>query len=214
MNTASRVKELINKLGTTQRKFAEELGISAPRLNNYLSGSREIPQDILIKIGKITSCELSWLLTGDGPMFQELQPINIGSGEFVRLPVSARIAAGHPIEALDEEPEEWIRVSRDLLSLPPPYYVFKVEGDSMAPFILEGDYVVLSRNWQGVHLQGKICGFRTWDGITLKKLMLQSKGKVAWLMPINHSKYEPVAYSKDTEDLSMLGVLVVLIRKF
>lgn len=214
MNTASRVKELINKLGTTQRKFAEELGISAPRLNNYLSGSREIPQDILIKIGKITSCELSWLLTGDGPMFQELQPINIGSGEFVRLPVSAKIAAGHPIEALDEEPEEWIRVSRDLLSLPPPYYVFKVEGDSMAPFILEGDYVVLSRNWHGVHLQGKICGFRTWDGITLKKLMLQSKGKVAWLMPINHSKYEPVAYSKDTEDLSMLGVLVVLIRKF
>lgn len=214
MNTSDRVKLLINKQNLTQKKFAETIGISPARLNNYLAGLSKIPQDILVLISEKYQCSLTWLITGDGPMFQELQPINIRSGEFVRLPVSARIAAGRPIEALDEEPEEWIRVSRDILSLPPPYYVFKVEGDSMAPFILEGDYVVLSRNWQGVPLQGKICGFRTWEGITLKKLMLQSKGKVAWLIPINHSKYEPVAYSKDTEDLSMLGVLVVLIRKF
>ena len=214
MSIGKRIKEIRFSKKINQVDLSRLVGATQAAISRYESDQQYPGGEFLSKLAEVMCVNINWLLTGDGPMFQELQPINIGSGEFVRLPVSAKIAAGHPIEALDEEPEEWIRVSRDLLSLPPPYYVFKVEGDSMAPFILEGDYVVLSRNWHGVHLQGKICGFRTWDGITLKKLMLQSKGKVAWLMPINHSKYEPVAYSKDTEDLSMLGVLVVLIRKF
>ena len=83
----------------------------------------------------------------------------------------------------------------------------------MSPFIMDGDIVILSRDWRGLKLHNRICGFRTPDGITLKKLVLQATQMTAWLMPLNHG-YDPVPYNKDTEELVMFGILVLLIRKY
>lgn len=215
MTTNERVKLLITKTNLSQKKFAQSLRISPSRLHNYLSGIRDIPQDILVKIVKLTGCEYKWLLTGEGSMFQKTELVELKDTDFIRLPVIANIAAGSPLEVYEDyEPLEYIDVPVSMLTLPPPYFVFQVEGDSMSPEIQPGDYVILSQDWRGIKLDGRICGFRTPDGITLKKVKYQPQGQITWLIPLNHLKYDPVPYTSDTDDLVLFGVMITLIRKF
>jgi len=209
-----RIKEIREKKKLSQVRFAKALGLTPASISNYESGKRLPDYASINALSDVYNVNTNWLLTGEGSMFKEPEYLELRDHEFLHLPVVAHIAAGLPIEVVEDEPLEWIDVPRTVLSLPPPYIAFKVEGDSMEPLILEGDYVIMSRDWRGERLHGRICGFRTAEGITLKKLMLQPKQKTAWLMPINHGKYEPVAYNKDTEDFYMFGVLVALIRKF
>ena len=214
MSVADRVKLLISKQNQTQKKFAETIGISPARLNNYLAGISKIPQDILIRISERYNCGLTWLLTGEGDMFNIVRAREAAPEKFISLPVVSSIAAGCPMEAyLDDEPAEFVQVPLSLLHLPPPYFAFRVEGESMTPFILDGDIVILSQDWRGIELNDRICGFRTHDGITLKKMVIQKRQKTTWLMPLNHG-YSPVPYNKDTEDLVMFGVLVISIRQY
>lgn len=214
MDVQSRVKSLIGSQKLTQKKFAESIGISPPRLNNYLAGLYNIPQDILIKIADKYNCSLTWLLTGEGPMYNNVsarphEPL-------IRIDVEASIAAGPPLEVIvdPDEPKEQLYVPASLLFLPPPYYAFRVEGDSMSPSLEEGDYVILSRDWREIDVNGRIVGFNTPDGITLKKMVLQPRQKKGWLFPINHQRYDPVEYTKDTPEIIMIGVLILSIRKY
>lgn len=212
MSTNARAKLLITKMNLSQKKFAESLGISAPRLHNYLSGIREIPLEILVRIVELTGCEYKWLLTGTGDMFNRVRK-HEASPLFIDIPVVSSIAAGSPIQVYEDEPLEILQIPATILPLPPPYFAFKVEGESMSPFILDGDIVILSRDWRGLKLNNRICGFRTHDGITLKKMVIQPRQKTTWLMPLNHS-YEPIPYNKDTEDLILFGILCLSIRKY
>lgn len=216
MNTNERAKSLITKVDMSQKDFASRLGISAPRLHNYLSGIREIPQDILVKIVELTGCEYKWLLTGEGEMFNNVRAREAALSKFIRLPVVGDIAAGFPTEVVPDEPSEFIEVSTTLLTLPPPYFVFRVDGESMLPVIHPGDYVVLSNGIVGFknnHLNGKICAFRTADGITLKQFVLDPRTRTTWLWPIN-SSFNPIPFTKDNPDLTLIGVLVLSIRKY
>jgi len=214
MDTPDRVKLLINRYMLTQKKFAESIDISPARLNNYLSKISNMPQDILVRISNKYNINLNWLLTGEGSMFREAELVELKDKDFIRLPVVANIAAGTPLEVFeDQSPSEYIDVPKSMLNLPPPYFVFKVDGDSMAPDIQPGDYVILSQDWRGIELDGRICGFRTSEGITLKKVKFQPKEKITWLIPLNH-KYDPIPYTGDTDDLILFGVMITLIRKF
>jgi len=214
MDVPSRVKSLISSQMLTQRKFADSIGISPARLNNYLAGLSKVPQDILIKIAEIYNCSLTWLLTGEGDMYKN--KVSVRPHEpLIKIDVEAAIACGPAIEVVidPDEPKEQLYIPASLLSLPPPYYAFRVAGDSMSPTLEEGDYVILSRDWRNIDINGRIVGFYTPDGILLKKMVLQPRQKKGWLFPINHQQYEPVEYTKDTPEISMIGVLILSIRK-
>lgn len=217
MTSADRVKLLINRQNQTQKKFAAKVGISPARLNNYLAGISKIPQDILVKISELYECSLTWLLTGEGEMYNNVRAREGVLTKFIRLPVVGDIAAGFPTEVVEDEPKEFIEVSAALLQdQPPPYYVFTVDGESMLPVIHPGDYVIISNGAVGFknnHLKGKICAFRTPDGITLKQFVLDPRTRTTWLWPIN-SSFNPVPFKADNPDLTLIGVLVLSIRKY
>ncbi|MCB1026128.1 MAG: helix-turn-helix domain-containing protein [Acidobacteria bacterium] len=53
--------------GATNQEIADVLGVSAPAVQNYVSG--RVPDgDKLRTIAAVTKCDLHWLLTGDGDM--------------------------------------------------------------------------------------------------------------------------------------------------
>lgn len=213
MDVAKRVKSLIGRQNLTQKKFAESIGISPARLNNYLTGIAKVPQDILVKISEEYNCSLTWLITGEGEMYN-LPTIKDGYlTKTLHLPILGDIAAGFPAEPIEPDQVEYLDVSTTALSMPPPYYVFTVDGESMLPVIYPGDIVVISGTWKGMELDGRICAFRTADGITLKQYVLDVKQKTTWLFPIN-SRFHPVAYNKDTPDLTLVGVLTLLVRYY
>lgn len=213
---ADRLKALRSELSVTQKKFAELLSCSQGKVSDYESGKLSVSNSDLSIIANSYNVNLNWLITGEGEMFNNVRAREGALSKFIRLPVVGDIAAGFPIEVVQDEPTEFIEVSTTLLTLPPPYYVFKVDGESMLPVIHPGDYVVLSNGIVGFknnHLNGKICAFRTPDGITLKQFVLDPRTRTTWLWPIN-SSFNPIPFTKDNPDLTLIGVLVLSIRKY
>lgn len=75
----------------------------------------------------------------------EVIPTKVNWVEALELPLVGLIAAGEPIEAIEDK--ESISVPRDLVRDDANSYVLKVKGDSMIEDgILEGDYVIVERN--------------------------------------------------------------------
>jgi SOS-response transcriptional repressor LexA len=200
-------------MGLTQVQFSKKIGTSQNVYTRYETGKLELPDHLKGSLHQI-GVNLNWLLTGSGPMFQELQQVDASFlGDTISVPIVGEIAAGQPAEEFFEEPYSLLDLPRALLSFAPPYIVFRVAGDSMAPHVLPGDLVVCSQDWREVDTSGKIMAFRCEDGITLKKLVEDYKRKVTMLVPLN-SHYEPMIYSEGDPDIVMIGILDLCIRKY
>mgnify|MGYP000911678405 CR=1 FL=1 len=212
MSISLRIKELRQQKKLNQVQFSKHLGVSQASVSQYESGSRTPDSSFLAKVCETYQVNLNWLLTGSGDMFNSTRARE-ADPHLIDIPVASSIAAGSPIQVYEDEPLEILQIPAAILPLPPPYFAFRVEGESMAPFILDGDIVILSRDWRGLKLNNRICGFRTQDGITLKKMVIQPKQKTTWLMPLNHT-YEPIPYNRDTEDLIFFGVLCLSLRYY
>jgi SOS-response transcriptional repressor LexA len=215
MDMRKRLTDLLLALKLKKYKFAESIGVSSGNVSDWFNKPNSKPSaDVLSRICEVYGVNLNWLLTGSGPMFQELQQID-GSflGDTISVPIVGEIAAGEPAELIYEEPWRVVDLPRGLLSFAPPYVVFRVSGDSMAPFVLPGDLVVCSEDWREVNTNGKIMAFRCEDGITLKKLVEDIKRKVTMLVPLN-SHYEPMIYIEGDPDIVMVGILDLCIRRY
>jgi len=209
------LNELLSSLSLSKKKFAEQLNLSQGNVSDWFNRPGYRPSiDALKRISETYNVNLNWLITGEGDMFNNDRARETAFTKFLRLPVVGDIAAGRPIEIVESEPSEYIEVSTSLLTLPPPYYVFRVDGESMLPVILPGDYVIISTEVNCLKsLHQRICAFRTSDGVTLKQYVLDPRHKTSWLFPIN-SSFNPIPFNKNTEDCVLIGVLVLSIRKY
>lgn len=209
--------ELLDTLNLSKKKFAETIGASQGNVSDWFNKPNARPSiDALKRISDTHNVNLNWLITGEGEMFNNVRAREAALSKFIRLPVVGDIAAGFPTEVVQDIPSEYIEVSSAFLTLPPPYYVFTVNGESMLPVIHPGDYVIISNGVVGFknsHLNGRICAFRTADGITLKQYVLDRKHKTIWLFPIN-SAFSPIPFNEYTETCTLIGVLVLSIRKY
>ncbi len=210
---SERLLSIRKHMGLTQVQFSKKIGTSQNVYTRYETGKLDLPDTLKSSLHHI-GVNLNWLLTGSGPMFQELQQVDASFlGDTISVPIVGEIAAGEPAEEIYEEPWKVVDLPRGLLSFAPPYMVFRVSGDSMSPFVLPGDLVVCSRDWREVDVCGKIMAFRCEDGITLKKLVEDYKRKVTMLVPLN-SHYEPMIYTEGDADIVMIGILDLCIRRY
>ncbi|MFA7542763.1 MAG: S24 family peptidase [Candidatus Cloacimonadaceae bacterium] len=209
-----RIKELRKSLKLSQVKLADKIGVSSASISYYESGGRSPDSAFLSKLCSVFGVNLNWLLTGSGPMFQELELIDPGFlGDTISIPVVGEIAAGYPAEMLYDTPYHHLDIPVSLLSFGPPYIIFRVRGESMAPQVLPGDLVICSEDWRNIDTNGKIMAFRCPDGITLKKLIDDHRHKTTLLVPLN-SGYEPSIYTEDDPEIQMIGILDLCIRKY
>lgn len=213
MSISQRIKQLRRLKNKSQVEFSREIGASQTAISNYESGEREPNSEFLKKLVVAYDVNLSWLLTGEGSMFQEVRQIDTAMlTRTIPIPFVGEIAAGMPSEALFEEPFPMIDVPASLLSYPPPYILFRVAGNSMAPLMMPGDLVICSEDWRGVDIDGKSMAFRTPDGITIKKLREDYARKTTWLIPINN-EYAPIPYCEDDEEIVMIGIVDLIIHR-
>lgn len=67
----SRLREIIDHTGLTQKRFAESVELNQSHLSAIINGSKELSGATVEKIAE-QYCEeynIGWLLTGRGPMF-------------------------------------------------------------------------------------------------------------------------------------------------
>lgn len=120
------------------------------------------------------------------------------------LPVLGRVAAGLPIEAV-ENVERTIAVPQGLFRQRPTY-MLRVQGDSMKDAgILDGDLIAVRKS--NMARSGQIVVARIDDDVTVKTLRID-KSSIT-LMPANDD-YEPIRVPPD--QLVIEGIFVGLIR--
>lgn len=121
------------------------------------------------------------------------------------IPLLGKIAAGSPIEAIENE--ESFEVT-DLLPEQSDLYMLEVRGDSMIEdHIQSGDLVLVRRDVQPTAGQIVVAILEN-EEATLKRYFPESDGRVR-LQPAN-SKMEPIY----TTQLEIRGVVVSVIRQY
>ncbi|MFC1722297.1 transcriptional repressor LexA [Patescibacteria group bacterium] len=127
----------------------------------------------------------------------------------IELPVVGYIAAGEPIDAI-ENPVDTVLVSSDLVSKTRRCYVLQVRGDSMInEGIYDGDSAVIQA--QETANNGEIVVALLDNGFaTLKKYYKESEAKVR-LQPAN-DKMDPIYVHP--KDLKIQGKVTGIIRKY
>jgi repressor LexA len=133
--------------------------------------------------------------------------LNKINDEEIFVPVLGKIAAGSPIEALENQSES-LPLSKNFLGSN-EYFALKVEGDSMINAgINTGDYVIIKKT--NIAESGKIVVALIDDHeATLKRM--RKKGPSIALESANPA-YETKIYN--TERVKIQGVLASLYRKF
>ena len=124
------------------------------------------------------------------------------------IPLLGTIAAGNPIEAI-ENPDEYISVPSNFMSPNNQYFGLKVKGLSMIDKgIFDGDVAVIKKT--SSVLNGKIAAVLTNDNeITLKTINIDNN-KI-YLIPANKNFEEKIF---NINDVQIQGALTGIIRKY
>jgi len=143
------------------------------------------------------------------PMHNQRRGIRLSDGRVddeSRLPLLGYIAAGQPIEAIDQQ--ESIQVP-DFLRTGKPCYVLQVKGDSMIDEgIFDGDHIVVEQ--RDTASNGEIVVALVDGTDTTLKRIEQKKGAVI-LHPANASM-KPMRFSPD--QVQIQGILVGQMRRY
>ncbi|MBQ9468652.1 MAG: helix-turn-helix domain-containing protein [Clostridia bacterium] len=123
-----KLKEIRKEHGLTQIDLAKKLGVASGTVGNWESGKREPDYERISQIADLFNVSVDWLL---GSTSREIQ----------RIPVYGKVAAGIPIEAIENiEDYEEIDVSR----MPKGQYIaLMIRGNSMEPRMRDGDVVIV-----------------------------------------------------------------------
>jgi len=125
--------------------------------------------------------------------------------ELVKIPLVGTIAAGEPIEAI-EDPET-IKVPKSQLSKSGEHYALRVQGDSMIKEgIFDGDIVVIRKQPDAENGE-TVVALINGNEVTLKKIYKEKSG--FRLQPANPN-LKPIF----TKELMVQGKVITVIRKF
>jgi repressor LexA len=127
-------------------------------------------------------------------------PVN---AHLMGLKLIGRIAAGQPIEAVEQQEEltftDWME--------PGDKFALKVSGDSMIDeHIADGDYVIIKRQEQA--RDGQIVAVRDEDGEATLKKIYRDRNRIR-LEPANKTM-KPIYRDR----VNVLGILVGVVRKY
>lgn len=123
-----------------------------------------------------------------------------------QLPLIGRVAAGHPILAV-EHVETHYAVSLSIFGAKPDF-LLRVRGQSMRDAgILDGDLLAVKQSVEAVN--GQIVVARLGDEVTVKRWRRDADG--AWLLPENPA-FKPIRVPADGNAFAIEGHAVGLLR--
>lgn len=138
---------------------------------------------------------------------RSVEPVAQDEGGAVNLPLSGTVAAGQPIEAIEEH--ETLAVPRDLVPPSGDAFALRVRGDSMIEDqIRDGDYVVCEARNTARNGETVVALIRGEDA-TLKRFYRE--GAQVRLVPAN-AALQPIEVP--AADVEVRGVVCGLLRRY
>ena len=183
METKDVIKNRRIEIGLTMKQVADAVGVSEGTISRWESGDiinmRRDKIALLADTLRITPARImGWDETPKTPAR--------------RIPVYGRVAAGIPIEAIEnildweEIPSEWNG----------EYGCLTINGDSMSPRILDGDRVIVRKQSDAESGDIVIAIINGNDGVC-KKLIKHDSGIT--LQSLNPA-YEPMYFSRESQE--------------
>lgn len=198
---SQRLKKLRIENKLTQTEIAKMIYISQPAYSKYEMGTASPNPETLSKLAEVLNVSVDYLVGNDVP------PERPG---YIRIPVLGRVAAGIPIDAI-EEVIDWEDISAESAG-DGEYFGLQIKGQSMEPKISDGDVVIVRRQ-PDVDNGDIAVVLVNGNDATVKKIKKSPQGVV--LIPSNPA-YEPMFYSNDEIEslpVTILGRVVELRAK-
>lgn len=190
----NRIKALRSKKQIKQIELASAVNVSQAALSGYETGKYEADLETYKRIANFFGVSLGYLLGDD-------EPTSVRS-DYIRIPVLGRVAAGIPIDAI-EEVIDWEDISADMAVGGAEYFGLQIKGDSMEPKISSGDIVIV-RKQPDVESGEVAVVLVNGDDATVKKVKKSAAGIT---LIANNPAYDPLFYSN--EDIEKLPVVIL-----
>ena len=197
-----RLKKMRIEKNLTQTEIAKMIYISQPAYSKYEMGTASPNPETLKKLAEVLNVSVDYLIGNDVP------PERPG---YVRIPVLGRVAAGIPIDAI-EEVIDWEDISAEAAG-DGEYFGLQIKGQSMEPKISDGDVVIVRRQ-PDVDSGDIAVVLVNGNDATVKRIKKSPQGVT--LIPSNPA-YEPMYYSNEEIEslpVTILGKVVELRAKF
>jgi len=213
MSLGNRLKKVLRKLDITQTSLSKTLGISNVVINRYTKDKTMPDYNFLHKLTSAFNVNINWLLAGEGSMFLSENLRQIGDKQYVEMPVVASVSCGSPQEIEVAEPEDHILLDTNSLAGDfNNYFAFFASGDSMEPYITNGDVVVVKHHEDWRTADDRICVVRVSGEVTLKKVTVFSEGEEILLSPFN-KEYSPLLINEDNYgEAYLVGIAIMAIK--
>lgn len=205
--TSERIKEAMELLNMKQADLVERTGISKGALSSYISGRYLPKQTNIYLIAKALNVNEAWLMGSDVPMNRTTSSRSSG----VKINVLGRVAAGIPIEAVEEiiDQEE----ITEELARTGSFFGLQIKGNSMEPRICEGD-VVIVRQQDDAESGDVVIALINGDDAVCKRLRKYRDGIE---LISNNPSYEPMYFDNDEilkKPVRIIGKVIELRGKF
>lgn len=200
MGVYERIERAIKVKGLSIYKVCKDTGLTKQSFNYWKNGVNTPKADKVKIIADYLGVSASYLMYGDET--EEKEPLN-------QIPVLGIVPCGVPIEAI-EDIKEYIDV---LPGMAKNHFGLYAQGDSMFPYICNGDVLVVKKT--PTVKSGKIAIVKVnGDEATCKKIIYDDTGLT--LVPLN-PQYEPIHYNaKQIEEkpVTIIGEVVESRRRF
>lgn len=209
MSLGRRIRSLREQAQVTQKDLAKELNMANSTLSQYESDLR-VPSDaVKSRLADYFGVTVDYLLGREASALNGTHPSGRAGG--LRIPVLGDVAAGIPIEAIQdivdyEEIDAAMAASGD-------HFGLRIKGSSMEPRMMEGD-VVIVRKQDYADSGDTVVVLVNGGSATVKKL---KKGANGLSLISTNPVYEPMYYTaEEVESLPVriLGRVVELRAKY
>lgn len=201
----SKLKERRLELDLTLEEVGEKCGVSKSTVMKWESGEIEnMKRDKIVLLAKVLGVTPTYVLGIE----DDIKP---PKAKGVKIPVLGRVAAGVPIEAI-EEIIDYEEITEDLARTG-EFFCLVISGDSMAPRMLENDIIVVKKQSSIESGEIAVVIINGCDA-TVKKVVRHENG--ISLIPTNQA-YSPKFFTNDevlTLPVGIIGKVVELRGKF
>lgn len=195
---ASRLKALRKERGVDAEAFAKAMNVSLSAVRRWEAGSNR-PVRKIKEIAKYYNVTTDYLIYGKESESDKQRNI-------VRVPVLGRVAAGIPIEAI-QEVDDWEEIYHPGAGND-KFFGLRIHGASMEPRLREGDTVIVKK--QDYFESGDVCIVLV-NGNEATVKVVQKKPNGIVLIGYNAAVYPPHFYSAqevETLPVRIIGVVI------
>lgn len=175
-----RLKEARKKSRLTQTDVAKIIGISQTGYSDWETGKNRVDARSLGRLAELYGVTVNYLLGIDE---------NDAPAKGVRIPVLGSVAAGIPVEAI-QDIVDYEEIDADMAAAG-EYFGLRIKGSSMEPRIREGDVVIVRRQ-EEAETGDTVVVLVNGDSATVKRIKIEPNGIA--LIP-NNPAYDTRFYS-------------------